>query len=156
MADYNEIKDTVFNALGTAADLTRGLVGRAADKTKDVAKLAKLNMELNSEKEIVQKAYLEMGKLYYETHKNAPEGFFVQLCDEINLANQHISKLTAEIDALKSGVTGKDSNISVEYTEIKSESETKTATDEDFVPEEPQSEQSVSEEPTSEEPKSEE
>ena len=63
MADYNEIKDTVFNALGTAADLTRGLVGKAADKTKDVAKFAKLNMELNSEKETVQKAYLEMGKL---------------------------------------------------------------------------------------------
>ena len=142
MADYNEIKDTVFNALGTAADLTRGLVGKAADKTKDVAKFAKLNMELNSEKETVQKAYLEMGKLYYETHKSAPEGFFVQLCDEITLANQHIGSLTAEIDDLKAGVTGKD-DISVEYTEIKQDAETvaetKPAADEDFVSEEPKS-----------------
>ena len=133
MADYNEIKDNVFNALGTAADLTRGLVGRAADKTKDVAKLAKLNMELNSEKETVQKAYLEIGKLYYETHKSAPEGFFVQLCDEITLANQHIGKLNAEIDSVK---TGKDGDISVAYTEVKEEpAETKTAADEDFVKE---------------------
>ena len=136
MADYNEIKDNVFNALGTAADLTRGLVGKAADKTKDVAKMAKLNMELNSEKETVQKAYLEIGKLYYETHKNAPEGFFVQLCDEITLANQHIGKLTAEIDSVKSG---KDGDISVAYTEVKEE-ETKAASDEDFVKEEPKAE----------------
>lgn len=133
MADYNEIKDNVFNALGTAADLTRGLVGKAADKTKDVAKMAKLNMELNSEKETVQKAYLEIGKLYYETHKSAPEGFFVQLCDEITLANQHIGKLAAEIDSVKSG---KDGNISVAYTEV-NEGEAKPASDEDFVKEGP-------------------
>lgn len=133
MADYNEIKDNVFNALGTAADLTRGLVGKAADKTKDVAKLAKLNMELNSEKETVQKAYLEIGKLYYETHKSAPEGFFVQLCDEITLANQHIGKLSAEIDSVKSG---KDGDISVAYTEVKEDAAAeKTAADEDFVKE---------------------
>ena len=134
MADYNEIKDNVFNVLGTAADLTRGLVGKAADKTKDVAKLAKLNMELNSEKETVQKAYLEIGKLYYETHKSAPEGFFVQLCDEITLANQHIGKLTAEIDSVKSG---KDGEISVAYTEVKEKAgEAAAAADEDFVKEE--------------------
>ena len=143
MADYNEIKDNVFNALGTAADLTRGLVGKAADKTKDVAKMAKLNMELNSEKETVQKAYLEIGKLYYETHKSAPEGFFVQLCDEITLANQHIGKLTAEIDSVKSG---KDGNISVAYTEVKEE-ETKAASDEDFVKEEPAAEAKPEEKP---------
>lgn len=140
MADYNEIKDNVFNALGTAADLTRGLVGKAADKTKDVAKMAKLNMELNSEKETVQKAYLEIGKLYYETHKNAPEGFFVQLCDEITLANQHIGKLTAEIDSVKSG---KDGDISVAYTEVKEEA--KAASDEDFVKEEPKAEEKPAE-----------
>ncbi len=132
MADYNEIKGNVFSALGTAADITRGLVGKAADKTKDVAKITKLNMELNSEKETVQKAYLEMGKLYYETHKSAPEGFFVQLCDEITLANQHISKLNVEIDGLKAG---KSSDISVEFTEVKDDADTKPASDEDFVKE---------------------
>jgi hypothetical protein len=134
MADYSEIKDSVFNALGTAADLTRDLVGKAADKTKDVAKLAKLNMELSSEKETVQKAYLEIGKLYYETHKSAPEGFFVQLCDEITLANQHIGKLNADIDSIKAG---KDGDISVPYTEVSEApaDETKAASDEDFVKE---------------------
>lgn len=133
MTDYNEIKDNVFNVLGTAADLTRGLVSKAADKTKDVAKLAKLNMELSSEKETVQKAYLEIGKLYYETHKNAPEGFFVQLCDEITLANQHIGKLTTEIDAVKAG---RDGDISVSYSEVsQDDTEAKTAADEDFVKE---------------------
>ena len=66
----------------------------------------------------------------------------MQLCDEITLANQHIGSLTAEIDDLKAGVTGKD-DISVEYTEIKQAAETvaetKPAADEDFVPEEPKS-----------------
>ncbi|NLH01255.1 MAG: hypothetical protein GX488_05045 [Clostridiales bacterium] len=136
MADINEIKGAFLNTLGTVAGKTRNLAEKAADKAKDVARIAKLNMELSEEKDTIQKAYLEIGKLYYETHKNAPEGFFVQLCDEITLANEHIEKILAELDELKAG-TGKCDDIEVEFTEVSMEStsDEKVATDEDFVKE---------------------
>lgn len=129
MTDFNDIKGTVLNTLGTVAGKTRGFAEKAADKAKDVAHIAKLNMELSAEKDTIEKAYLEIGKLYYETRKDSPDGFFVQLCDEITLANENISKILVELDDLRAGIKAED--ISVEFTD---ETEN-TAQEEDFVKE---------------------
>ena len=136
MADINELKGAFLNTLGTVAGKTRGFAEKAADKAKDVARIAKLNMELSAEKDTIEKAYLEIGKLYYETRKNSPDGFFVQLCDEITLANENITKILAELDDLKAGVAGK-SDIEVEFTEVTTDAvdEEKVASEEDFVKE---------------------
>ena len=104
MSDINEIKGAILNTLGTVAGKTRDIAEKAADKAKDVARIAKLNMELSSEKDTIEKAYLEIGKLYYETRRNSPDGFFVQLCDEITLANDNIAKILSELDGLKVGL----------------------------------------------------
>lgn len=136
MADINELKGAFLNTLGTVAGKTRGFAEKAADKAKDVARIAKLNMELSAEKDTIEKAYLEIGKLYYETRKNSPDGFFVQLCDEITLANENIAKILAELDDLKAGVSGK-SDIEVEFTEVCTDTtpDDKIASEEDFVKE---------------------
>jgi hypothetical protein len=118
MADINEIKGAVLNTLGTVAGLTRDFAEKAADKAKDVARIAKLNMELSSEKDNIQKAYLEIGKLYYETRKDSPDGFFVQLCDEITLAGENISSIVSELEELKAGTVTKPDDIEVEFTEV--------------------------------------
>jgi len=123
MADINEIKGAVLNTLGTVAGFTRDFAEKAADKAKDVAHIAKLNMELSSEKDNIQKAYLEIGKLYYETRKDSPDGFFVQLCDEISLANENISSILSELEDLKAGVVSKPDDIEVEFTEVVVEEE---------------------------------
>ncbi len=136
MADINELKGKFLNTLGTVAGKTRGYAEKAADKAKDVARIAKLNMELGAEKDTIEKAYLEIGKLYYETRKNAPDGFFVQLCDEITLANDNITKILSDLDELKAGLSSKDCDIEVEFTEVTVEKpEEKVATEEDFVKE---------------------
>ena len=118
MTDMNDIKGAVLNTIGTVAGKTRDFAEKAADKAKDVARIAKLNMELSSEKDNIQKAYLEIGKLYYETHKDSPDGFFVQLCDEINLASQNVANILVELDDLKAGVGAKPDDIEVEFTEV--------------------------------------
>lgn len=144
MADFNELKGTVLSALGTVAEKTRDLAGKAADKAKDVTKLAKLSMELNSSKEALQKTYTEIGKLYYDTRKNDPDSFFVQLCEEVTLANENISRLQIELDELKSGVDTKEhDDIEVEFTE--------TAPDEDFVKDDAPAEEKASEDAPAEE-----
>ncbi|MEF9970989.1 MAG: hypothetical protein RSD32_06635 [Oscillospiraceae bacterium] len=136
MADMNDIKNAVINTIGTVAGKTRDLAEKAADKAKDVTLIAKLNMGLNTEKDTIQKAYLEIGKLYYETRKNSPEGFFSQLCDEITLASENIAKIESKIDELKLGdcKCGKNSDFEVEFTDItEEEAKAPEAADDDFV-----------------------
>jgi len=136
MSDFNELKGAFLSTLGTVAGKTRDFVEKAGDKAKDVANIAKLNMELGSEKDTIEKAYLEIGKLYYETRKNSPDGFFVQLCDEITLASDNIAKILAELDDLKTGLGGKCGDIEVEFTEVTVDGAAeKPATEDDFVKE---------------------
>lgn len=103
MADFKSIRDTVMVSLATAAGKTKDLADKAVDKAKDVSRVAKLNMELGTEKSIIEKAYAEIGKLYYETRKDNPDGFFIQLCDEIALAKENIANIQAEIESIKVG-----------------------------------------------------
>ena len=119
--DINEIKDKVIASLGTAVDAGKDLAEKAADKAKAGARIAKLNMEISAEKENLRKTYIEIGKLYYDTHKDDPEGFFIQLCDEVAISEKNIADKQVEIDELKAGDAGED--ISVEFESVVADEE---------------------------------
>ena len=72
--NFSEMKDRLLSGLGKAADAGKDIANKAADKAKAGTRIAKLTMEISSEKENMKKAYLEIGKLYYDTHKDDPEG----------------------------------------------------------------------------------
>lgn len=125
--DINELKDKLLSALGQAteaakelsnkaADVTKDFAGKAADKAKAGARIAKLNIEISQEKENMRKTYLEIGKLYYDMHKDDPDGFFIQLCEEINTASKAIAEKEAEIADLKDGFSEED--VEVEFEEV--------------------------------------
>ena len=133
--DFSEMKNKFLAALGQASDATRDFAGKAADTTRDLAgkaadkakaggRIAKLNIEVAQEKDTLKKAYVEIGKLYYDTHKDNPEGFFIQLCEEVALAEKSIADKEAEIAELKAGFSGKaDPDIDVEFEEVVAEGE---------------------------------
>ena len=123
--DFGKVKE-MFNTLkekGTAA------AGKAADKTKDAARMAKLGMELNTEKENLKKAYLELGKAFYEEHRGSAEGLAAQLCEEVSAVTARISSIQSELDGLKESfkpaeepafedvVDSEEPDITVELTE---------------------------------------
>lgn len=114
MKDFSEIKNVVLSSIGKAADAGKGIANKAADKAKSGARIAKLTMEIAGEKENLKKAYTEMGKLYYDTHKDDPEGFFIQLCDEVALAQRNIAEKEAEISALKLSEEGEEAEIEID------------------------------------------
>ena len=122
--DINEIKDKVISSLGTAVDAGKDLAGKAADKAKAGARIAKLNMEISTEKENLRKTYIEIGKLYYDTHKDDPEGFFIQLCDEVAISEKNIADKQAEIEELKAGEA---EDISVEFENVVADEESAAA-----------------------------
>ena len=151
MSDFNELKGAILNTLGTVAGKTRDFAEKAADKAKEVGRIAKLNMELSAEKDTIEKAYLEIGKLYYETRKNSPDGFFVQLCDEITLADENIARILSELDDLKASLGSKGCDIDVEFTEITvDEPAEKAVAEEDFVKDTTEAEESAEKAPEAE------
>ena len=137
--DFNELKDKFLSKLGQTADTAKDFAGKAGEGVKDLAekaadkakaggRIAKLTMEISSEKETMKKAYLEIGRLYYEAHKDAPEGFFLQLCEEVALAEKNIADKEAEIAALKEEFGGKgEPDVSVEFEEIVEQEESSFA-----------------------------
>ena len=126
------IKDTILSALDQATDVTRDFAGKAAGATKNIAgkakvkakaggRIAKLTMSIARERDEMKKTFLEIGKLYYDTHKDAPEGFFSQLCEEVALAEKSIAAKEAELAELKADFAGsKDAepDVEVEFEEI--------------------------------------
>jgi hypothetical protein len=105
MADRNEFRDRVFSTIENVADKTKAFAAIAADKAKAMGRIAKLTVEINGEKDTMKKAYIEIGKLYYETHRNDPDGFFIQLCDEISVSMESIASKEAEISDLKASIS---------------------------------------------------
>ena len=128
MKDFSEIKNAVLSFIGKAADAGKDIANKAADKAKSGARIAKLSMEIAGEKENMKKAYIEIGKLYYDTHKDDPEGFFIQLCDEVGLAQKNIADKEAEIEALKlteepDGDVDVDIEIDIDFEKVVEEDE---------------------------------
>ncbi len=72
----------------------------------------------------MKKTFLEIGKLYYDTHKDAPEGFFSQLCEEIALAEKSVAAKQAELDELKASfTTPEEPDVEVDFEEIVADAE---------------------------------
>ena len=145
--DFNGLKDKLLSSLGQASDSTKDFVEKAADATKDFAekaadkakagtRIAKLSMELATAKENMKKTYLEIGKLYYDTHKDDPEGFFIQLCEEIALAEKAIAEKEAEIAELKGNLSTPEADVTVEFEEVVAQEEDAAAEAVDVVAEE--------------------
>ena len=123
MADYKEmINDTISTLVGkakefAASDTVTGLVDKVksaaeesgvakvyeegASRTKTYARIAKLTLAVNGAHEELNRVYAEIGKLYYEQAKDAPEGYFAPLFAQADTLAQGILEKEEEVKALK-------------------------------------------------------
>ncbi|MEG0764473.1 MAG: serine proteinase [Pseudoflavonifractor sp.] len=90
MAFFDDLKDK-------AMDLGRAGVA----KSKQLAEIAKLNLENSSEEDAIKKAYIEIGKLYYAERGMSPDAAFVSLCEKITAAKINIEENKNRIADLK-------------------------------------------------------
>ena len=93
--------DKVKGFLGQLKDKAPEVAGTAVDKAKDAAKLAKLTMDMNTEKEALKRAYLELGKAYFEGKHDEAEGLLGQLVGEAEAVKGRLDALQKEIEELK-------------------------------------------------------
>ena len=132
--DINELRDKILavlnqaaegakDAAGQAGEGMRGFADKAAGTARAGGRMAKLAMEIASEKEALKKTYQEIGRLYYETAKDAPDGFFIQLFEEVRLGEQSIAEKEQELNGLKTGFQKAERDISVEFEEVVNKAE---------------------------------
>ena len=93
--------EQVKNLFSSIREKSTAAATAAADKTKDAARIAKLTVDLGSEKGNLEKAYLELGKAFYEERKDSAEGLIAQLCAEVSSVSEKIKSMQAELDSLK-------------------------------------------------------
>jgi len=102
MFKFDELKDKVLATAGSVADKSVEMAKMAGDKAKVIAKLTRLNTELAKEKETLRRTYTEMGKIYYEQHKNSPDESMIQAVADVEHSLQKMEVKRQEIETLKS------------------------------------------------------
>lgn len=123
----------------SAGQFTQKVVGVArsgAAGAKRLARITKLKMDISSRKDSIRHTYAQIGKLYYEAHREEPEGFFTEYFRKIDIDMSEIADFEAEIAALREDAadaefepvaeaTEKDAEPDIEVTiEIEPEEET--------------------------------
>jgi hypothetical protein len=147
MSDYSDLIRSLKAAAGGFADIAKDLAGAAGDKARDLAggagekakalaRMAKLTMELSSERDSLHEAYAEVGKLYFETaDKSDPGEMYVRAFDRVMLSLAAIERMETELTELRAAlnegaaedadfedvVTASEEGIEVEITEDKDE-----------------------------------
>ena len=79
----------------------------AAQKTKDLASIARAKLSILTEEDKIRKAQLEIGKLYYRDYVLGEEmdnAEYLPWCDKITESKAVIEDLKDMIDDLKTGV----------------------------------------------------
>lgn len=129
MADYKDIITGTINSLvDKAKDLAensnvREIYDNGLSRAKSYGKVAKMVFEVNGESEELKKVYTEIGKLYYEQAKDAPEGYFIPLFEQVQRISDSILAKQEEVRSIKASMhegTGEEdfSDIDVEIGEF--------------------------------------
>ena len=143
MADYKSIIAGTLNSLASKvkevaeSGSVRDIYDRGAGRAKAYARIAKLSLELNGENEELKKVYAEIGRLYYEQSKDAPEGFFVPLFAQAEELYAGISARQDEINSLRAEMEAEGSldDIDVEISEFE---ERVSAAEQEIEPAQPE------------------
>ncbi len=72
-----------------------------SQKAKNTTESTSLTNKQRKERRNIQNSYTEIGKLYYELHKDAPDPEFAELVNSILASEEQIEALQSQIDAVR-------------------------------------------------------
>lgn len=123
MSGFSDFMDKVGAFASKAAETAKDVAGVAATKTKQVSRIAKLNMDISGQKDAAKKAYTELGKLYYESHHDAPEAGLAQVCQQIDIAMASIASMEEEIARIKESMTADEQAQDADFASVVDQTE---------------------------------
>ena len=99
---YERAKEFSENAAERAKsfsenDSVRGIYEKNANRAKKLGSNARLAFEANGINDALKKAYMEIGKLYYEENMDSPEGYFTPLFDRVKSLNDALDEINAKL-----------------------------------------------------------
>lgn len=91
----------------------------ATQKAKDISELARIRMEIRSKQDYLNKLFLEIGKIYYDAHKNDEEKEFKEQMLLVKDAQEVLEELKQQLGQIKGMVKctecGQDMPIEADY-----------------------------------------
>ena len=120
MADYLEKLKDIAGKVREAAENSGVLevYEQGLERTKNYGNMAKLGFEINGEREELKKVYEEIGRLYYEDNKAAPEGLFVPLFAQVEKISRSIELKKCEMEERKASAIGTEQDLEVEFDDF--------------------------------------
>lgn len=106
MANFDDIRQKTGETAEHIAAKSIELAKTAAEKTKLVARISKLKTDVISERDALRRAYLELGKLYYEKFKDDPDEAVADNCRKIASSLAVIAQCKDEIAQCKAALKG--------------------------------------------------
>lgn len=92
------IKMSLFNNVSEIVSI-KGM--QFADKAKTLTDIASLQGQITTNKSSIYKKYRELGKKYYQAHKNDPTAEFYDLVADIKAFEKSIENLQLKINTIK-------------------------------------------------------
>lgn len=83
------------------SDVINNTANEISDKAKEISEVSSLNVQIRSQEKIIESTYLEIGKTYYESHKNATEDDLYELISKITAAKETADRLKEEVANIK-------------------------------------------------------
>ena len=99
--DFEKVKVKAVETASKVADRSVEFAKIAGEKAKLAGKITKLKAEIVMEKDTAKKSFAEIGRIYYEKHRDNPDADMAQGVTEITVALEVIAKKQEEVDALK-------------------------------------------------------
>ncbi len=93
--------------MGRVTDLAQA----GAAKAREIAEITKLKVNNAAEGDVIRKAYVEIGKLYYAERAMAPEAPYAALCEKITASKEKIEYNKQKIADIKAAGNIRDEEI---------------------------------------------
>lgn len=87
-----------FDKVGAAISST---ANDLSDKAKEMSEITALKGQIRSQEKLIENMYLEIGRNYYESHKDNMEDEYAAQMQNITTAKQAVERLQDDIDIIK-------------------------------------------------------
>ncbi len=74
---------------------------QVSGKAKELAAVANLKSQINTNEEVIKKNYMEIGRIYYEAYGDCAEEMFEKQCKAIAYAKENIKNMESQISDIK-------------------------------------------------------
>lgn len=126
MAKFDDIKQQTVDTAEMVAGKSIQLAKKAAEKTKQLARITLLKAEILAQKDAIRKSYCKLGKLYYEFYGKEPAEPMAETVGLIDEGLKRIKEMRDKIEEIKaeSKACGEEVEIEIQIEVLPEEQET--------------------------------